>query len=124
MVQAFYRATGDRIDYTPGSDVAAGVVVVQGRIVGVVANAIDANRVGSLQVNGIVDAAKVAEDITVGNELYWDEDGDPVGGTAGTGAATIDGTKGVMMGYAAIAAASADTTVRTLLGRTHADDTT
>ena len=58
---------------------------------------------------------KVTGAITVGNAVYWDADGDPVGGTAGTGAATTTAAGNTYMGVAALAAAETAGTVRVRL---------
>ena len=47
MATAVYVHEGDAVDYTPGSDVAAGDVVVQGELVGVARTPIAANTAGS-----------------------------------------------------------------------------
>jgi predicted RecA/RadA family phage recombinase len=50
MPQAIYVERGETIDYTPGSAVAAGAVVVQGDFVGVAKTPIAANTPGALAV--------------------------------------------------------------------------
>ncbi len=47
MAQATYVQQGETIDYTPGSDVAAGAVVVQGDFVGVAKQPIAASTPGA-----------------------------------------------------------------------------
>ncbi len=67
---------GKRIDYTPGADVAAGAVVVQGELVGVANTPIASGTLGSLAVEGVFDvpkAAGVGTAIAAGAETYWDE---------------------------------------------------
>ena len=49
---------GNSIDYTPGSDTAAGAVVVQGDLIGVAARDIKANKLGALAVAGVFDFPK------------------------------------------------------------------
>ena len=53
---------GRSIDHTPGSDVSAGGVVVQGELVGVARTAIAANALSSLAVVGVHDFSRVAAD--------------------------------------------------------------
>jgi predicted RecA/RadA family phage recombinase len=48
-----YVQVGNRLDYTPSSAVAAGDVVVIGALVGVAPEAIAANAVGALAVEGV-----------------------------------------------------------------------
>lgn len=109
MPQATFVQEGGSIDYTPGSAVAAGDVVVQGDLVGVAKRPIAANELGALAVEGVFDFAKsggVA--YTVGTILYWDDTGDAVTTTA-------SGNK--QIGKVVRAAASADTTVRVRLSQ-------
>lgn len=62
----------------------------------------------------IVPAATAAIGDGVG--VYWDPDGDPVGGTAGSGAATAtDDATHIFIGYAMEAKGGGDATVRTQL---------
>ena len=75
-------------DHTPGSDVTAGVPIeVNGRAA-VAANDITASEKGAIQTKGLFLIVQKAEAISQGDDVWWDADGDPVGGTAGTGAAT------------------------------------
>lgn len=50
---ASYVADGDVLDYTPGSAVAAGDVVVIGSLVGVAPRPIAANALGALAISGV-----------------------------------------------------------------------
>ena len=50
---ASYVQDGDLLDYTPGSAVAAGEVVVIGSLVGVAPRPIAANALGSLAIDGV-----------------------------------------------------------------------
>lgn len=103
------------IDYTPGSAVTGGDVVVQGNVVGIAAVDIAANALGSLTVEGIFKVPKITGAITAGAPVYWNTTADPVTGTAGTGAAQATPTGGTLMGYCATAAASGDSYVVTEL---------
>ncbi len=107
-------SNGTCVDYTPSSAVAAGQVVVQGSLVGVAPMAIAANALGSLDVDGVFDFSKAQEAITAGAAVYWDEDGNPYGGTAGTGAATATSTNNKFLGLAVEAAGETDATVRVM----------
>jgi len=113
MAKATFIQDGNSVDYTPSSAVAAGDVVVQGTMVGVARTPIAASALGSLAVRGVFDVVKAAVAFTAGAAVYWDADGDPVGGTAGTGAATTTRTGNTFMGFAPKAAGETDTTVRT-----------
>jgi predicted RecA/RadA family phage recombinase len=115
-MQAQFVQQGLSIDYTPGSAVAAGDVVVQGKLVGVAKLDIAANVLGALTVLGIFDGVKDASDITaVGTALYWDADGNPVGGEAGTGAYTTTATGNTFAGWSLAIAGVGVGTVRFLL---------
>ena len=66
---------GNAIDYTPGSAVAAGAVMVQEDLVGVARTPIAANALGSLAVAGAFDFPKatgVGTGIAAGVKVYWD----------------------------------------------------
>lgn len=115
MAKAIFIQDGGSIDHTPGSAVAAGDVVVQGTLVGVARTPIASGVLGSLALRGVFDVAKAAVAFTAGAAVYWDADGNPVGGTAGTGAATTTRTGNTFMGFALAAAAEAATVVRAAL---------
>jgi predicted RecA/RadA family phage recombinase len=115
MTQATFVSLGNAIDYTPGSAVAAGHVVVQSTLPGFARTPIPANALGSLGVAGIYDIVKVTGAINAGVAVYWDVNGDPVGGTAGTGALTTTSTGNAYLGKTVRAAAESDATARVLV---------
>ncbi|MCC7409095.1 MAG: DUF2190 family protein [Phycisphaeraceae bacterium] len=97
---------GSVIDYTPGSDVVSGAVVVQGELVGVSPRPIAANTPGVLAVAGVFDFPKAtgaSTAITAGANCYWD---------AGNHQATTTATGNKLIGKSVRAAADADATVR------------
>jgi predicted RecA/RadA family phage recombinase len=109
MPQATFVHEGCSVDYTPGGDVAAGDVVVQGDLVGVTKVEIKAGKLGALSVDGVFDFAKnTGVAYTVGQLLYWDD-------TANVVTTTATGNK--LIGKVVRAAASADTTVRVRLSQ-------
>ena len=110
--QATFVQQGNSIDHTPVSAVAAGQVVVVGAHVGVAKTPIAANALGALAAGGVFDVVKATGAINDGAVVYWDADGNPVGGTAGTGAATTTSSSNTFMGFAVGAALSGDATVR------------
>jgi predicted RecA/RadA family phage recombinase len=66
-------AEGNYIDYTPGSAVSAGAVIVQADLVGVAEKDIAANTLGALSVRGLYNINKLSTDVVaVGAILYWD----------------------------------------------------
>ena len=113
MATATFTHDGNSIDYTPGSDVAAGDVVVQGELVGVAKTPIAANALGALAVTGVFDFPKATGGgtaITAGANVYWD-----VGDTE----AKEDSESGAnkLIGKTIVAAGDDDTTVRVRLNQ-------
>lgn len=98
---------GKSIDYTPGSAVAAGAVVVMGTVgIGVASRPIAANELGSLTVDGVVELPKGAGAISAFAKVYWD---------ATNSVATTTSSGNTLAGYAVLAAASGDSAVRVKL---------
>ena len=112
--QAAFVQAGENIDHTPVAAVAAGQVVVQGSMIGVAKTPIAAGALGALAVKGVFDVVKANEQQALGAALYWDADGDPYGGTAGTGCATTTAGGNTFIGFAQAAAGATDETVRVL----------
>ncbi len=109
MPQATFVQDGWSIDYTPGADVAAGDVVVQGDLVGVAKLDILSGKLGALAVEGVYDFAKnTGVAYSVGAILYWDDTNNVV-------TATATGNK--QIGKVIRAAATTDTTVRMRLSQ-------
>ena len=109
MAQATFVHDGSAVDYTPGSAVAAGDVIVQGELVGVARTPIAANALGSLAVDGVFDFAKATGGgtaITAGANVYWDD-------TNNVATTTAAGNK--LIGKVVKAAADGDATVRVRL---------
>ena len=115
MAKARFVHDGNSVDYTPSQAITAGDVVIQGTLVGIAKLDIASSVLGALAVRGVFDVAKTAVAFTAGAAVYWDSGGDPVGGTAGTGAATTTRTGNTFMGFALAAAGQTDATVRTAL---------
>jgi predicted RecA/RadA family phage recombinase len=83
MPQAQFVHEGRQIDYTPGSAVAAGDVIVQGEMVCVANKNIEANRQGALCIEGAFDFTALNTDvIAVGALVYWDDTNNRVTTTA------------------------------------------
>ena len=106
---------GNSIDHTPIAAVAAGDVVVITNIVGIAARDIAANALGSIEVQGIFDVDHAADVIAAGGAVYWDADGNPVSGTAGSGAATATANGNTFMGWALVGVDANTTKVRVKL---------
>src|SRR5262252_10777499 len=92
---SYYRQEGDWIDYTPNANVSAGDTVVLGNAVLIAKEDIPANTLGQLSRQGVFRVPKDSSVISAFAQLYWLAAGNPVGGTAGTGAysTTNTGTK-------------------------------
>lgn len=114
---ALFYSDGATIDYTPGSAVAAGEVVLIDSIPCIAPAAIEANVKGALAVGGIWKVPQAAEIISAGDAVYWDADGNPVTGTAGTGAATETATGNNCIGKCVETTAATDTYVKVLLNQ-------
>lgn len=104
---------GKKMDWTneTASDVVSDQVVVVGAIVGIAQGDIADGETGVLAVAEVHRLPKATGAITQGAALYWDANGDPVGGTAGSGALTTTATDNTLAGKAFAAAASGDATV-------------
>lgn len=113
--QARRHKEGDYIDHTPGSAVAAGDVVVQSGLLAIATVPIAASELGALATEGVFDVVKANGSISVGAVVYWDDDGNPQGGTAGTGCATTTSTDNTPIGRAIVAAGTTDEVVRVKL---------
>lgn len=107
MSTTTYRHTGDIIDYTPGSNVSAGDIIVQNELCGqVVADTLSGEK-GALRVTGVINIPKLSTDVVaVGDAIYWD-----AGNTRGTKTASTH----KMIGKAVEAAGNGVTDVDILL---------
>lgn len=108
---------GTIIPFTAEANVKSGQVVVVGSLVGISMTDVPDGSSGQLAVEGVFDVPAATAEITVGAPVYWDADGNPVGGTAGSGAATATDTANTLMGHAIAAKAATLGTVRVKLGR-------
>jgi len=75
MATATFVQDGSSVDYTPGADVAAGAVVVQGDLIGIARTPIASGVLGSLAVAGVFDLPKAtgaSTAIAAGASVYWD----------------------------------------------------
>lgn len=109
MAQGVWLGDGNSIDYTPGSDMLAGEVVVRVDLIGVLKADTKSGALGSLLTNGVFDFPKTAGGSTAipaGTILYWDDTNNVVTATAGSNK---------KIGKCAVAAVDADTTCRVLM---------
>lgn len=106
-----YQQKGDVMPkMVAGAALASGQVVVTGSLVGVSLGAYAIGDTAQVALEGVFEVPKATGALTHGAAVYWDADGNPVSGTAGTGAATATATDNTLMGYAFDAAASGDAT--------------
>lgn len=103
------------IDYTAGSDLAAGAVVAIGsNAVGVASYPIANGAVGGVVVAGVVEFPKASGSVSLGDALYWD---------SSASKATTTVSTNTYIGIATAAAESADTTITALLNMGFVDTT-
>jgi predicted RecA/RadA family phage recombinase len=100
---------GDVLNYTAGSNLSSGAVVLMGSILGVVLADIASGAVGSVKVTGVFSLAKdTSTEVDAGDQLYWD---------AANAKLVKDATAGfVFAGIATEDAAEAATTAKVRLG--------
>lgn len=110
-----YQSDDNQIDYTPGSAVTAGDVILVGTVVAIATSDIASGVLGSLAIEGVFKLPKITGAIAAGDPVYWDPVGSPVTGTASSGAASNTPGVNYLAGYAAVAAASGDSYVATVL---------
>ena len=108
---------GEVLDFinSTGAAIAAGAAVVIGSLLGVACGLVAIGAAGQAAVVGVFALPKKQEAFAAGDEVWWDSDGDPYGGTAGTGALTTKSYGNVFAGIITEAAASTDTTARVKL---------
>lgn len=82
-----YQA-GVYLGHTPAAAKVAGEIIEVGGRGAMCASAIAANVQGAVQVKDVIKVRAAAVSGDAGDPIGWDDDGDPVGGTAGSGAAT------------------------------------
>ena len=91
-MNAKYIQKGDAVDYTPGADVSAGDVIVQGDLVGVAKLDIKTGKLGALALTGLFDFPKAAGTaIAAGARCYWDAAEGVAKGDAEAGANKLAG---------------------------------
>ncbi len=107
MGQANFNSDASTLKYTPAAAVSAGAVVCVGLRALIAKLDMEADRVGALATVGVFDVVKKTGAWTDQQPIYWDPTGDPVSGTAGSGAATTVITA-YFLGFARGTAASGD----------------
>lgn len=110
---------GGVLDYVTTTDRVAGEVVVINGFAGIVECAVAAGEKAALDSSQMWDVPKITGAIADRAPVYWDADGSPVSGTAGSGGAddSSDSGANAFLGWAVGAAASGDEFVRVHQGR-------
>ncbi|MGN0847883.1 MAG: DUF2190 family protein [Kiritimatiellia bacterium] len=102
-MKARYVQRGESIDYTPTEDIAAGDVVVFGKIRGIAKLDIKAGTLGALALTGIYEMVKGDAAFSAGDIVGWDSGNQKI-----VAASTAGCTK---IGYVVADAAGGDATV-------------
>lgn len=104
------------IDHTPDADVSAGQVIVAGAHLLIAHLAIYAGKLGALSVGpAVYRMVKANEQLNQYGLVYWDADGNPYNGVAGTGAVTATSAGNTVAGLVLEAAAATDETALVFL---------
>lgn len=114
-MNAVYVNRGEAIDFIndTGAAIAAGEVVALGTRIGVAGGDIPKGETGAVHVTGVFELPKAAEELSVGAEVYYAEDGVTASASTGSGDSAADN---VPAGWAVQAAAADDATVRVKIG--------
>jgi predicted RecA/RadA family phage recombinase len=110
-MQATYKRDSDIIEHTPSAAVSAGDILNIEGLAAVADRDIAASATGSARIRGRFRVAKKEEAMSRGQDVFWDDDGDPYNGTSGDGCATIADSGNIRLGRIAADAASTDETV-------------
>lgn len=108
----FFKGSYETIDYTPESAVYAGDVVLINGGIYIAPAAIAAGALGTLaRCGGRWLGPNGGHGFAVNDDIYWDADGNPVGGTAGVGAFSRVASGNTLAGKVTKAAESTDASV-------------
>lgn len=108
-MQSSFHSDGSAVDYTPGSAVSGGDVVVQNGLVGVTPSDVAANAKGAIDIIDVYKFAKDSSVFSVGDPAYWDDT---------TNQMKADPSVGAYAGIVVEAAATGDATVKVKLDPT------
>lgn len=112
-----YIQEGKTIDVVLAAAVSSGDPVVVGEMVGIAQVDGAIGDTIAVALEGVYEVPQAAEVIELGSAVYWDADGDPYGGTAGSGAATNTSTDNKLLGYALELTTATTQTVKVKLSR-------
>jgi predicted RecA/RadA family phage recombinase len=109
MTHATRIKSGSIIPYTPGADVPAKSIVLQGDLFGVATSDIAANKLGSLDCSGVYEIPKAGATVfAAGALVYWDNTNKLAVTTDGSGTHKL-------LGKSVLASGNGPTVVRVLL---------
>jgi predicted RecA/RadA family phage recombinase len=94
FTEAQNHAEGLTINHTPSSALSAGQMLKVGGRAAFACEDIAASAEGAVQVQGLAKIAAGAVIGNVGDNVWWDDDGSPYGGVAGSGCATTNAAVG------------------------------
>ena len=95
MAKAIYFSKGESVDYRPTTAVAAGEIVVQGKLVGITKLDIPAGVLGSIAVTGVFKVTKgTSTAFNAGAEVYFDGSVAATSGDTKIGLAVADASAG------------------------------
>lgn len=116
--------SGNVVSYTAAAAVSIGDVIVQGNLVGIANHDAATGETVALDVTGVFTVPKDNSNLSsVGRPVYWDADGDPVGGEPGSGAFTATATGNTFAGWNLEIAGAEAGSVRILLRSANDADT-
>lgn len=111
-----FRQEGKRIAYPATAAKVSGQVVVIGEAIGVCLADIAKDVIGSVALEGVWTLPKGNEVLAQGVRVYWDADGNPYGGVAGSGCITATAAGNVPAGMTFAAAGATAPTVDVKIG--------
>ncbi|MCP4712484.1 MAG: DUF2190 family protein [Planctomycetes bacterium] len=116
--------SGNTVDHTPAGAVTGGTPTdIGGGLVGVPSQDVAASSEAGFRVSGVFAIACTSATGSAGDNVYWDSDGDPYGGTAGTGACTTDvSASDLWLGKLTAASAATDADSYVLLNGVDVDE--
>lgn len=109
MVQAIKVQDGDLIDKLNTAAISAGQIVVANGILEVYAADRAANTTSAYAIGGLYDVEKTSAAMTIGNNVFWDEDANVSGLITGTGALTESQAEGNCFGWLTETTVAGDT---------------
>ncbi len=117
MIGSYVQAGGN-LNYTnaSGSSIAAGTLVIEGKIVGIAAMPIETSETGTITTRGVFEFEKDNTTIAVGDTVYYDAENDKATASADNGQSGGSNKTYPAIGIATEAAATAVTTVKVKIG--------